>query len=81
MLYEVITDSVHIFSNMAHLGRIRLFVRTIRKFLVNLKRHHADRYQALGEVAIRYEEKNDGQFAVKPSESARTLQQARNNFV
>lgn len=68
-------DSVHIFSNMSHLGRIRLFVKTIRKFLVNLKRHHADHYQALGELASRYEEKHDGQFAVKPSESARTLQQ------
>ncbi|MCM2358247.1 MAG: transposase [Geobacteraceae bacterium] len=68
-------DSIHIFSNMAHLGRIRLFVRTIRKFLVNLKRHHADLHQALGEVAVRYEEKNDGRFAVKPSESSRTLQE------
>jgi len=68
-------DSIHIFSNMAHLGRIRLFVRTIRKFLVNLKRHHADLYQALGDVAVRYEEKNDGRFAVKPSESSRTLQE------
>lgn len=68
-------DSVHIFSNMAHLGRIRLFVKTIRKFLVNLKRHHAELHQALGEVATRYEERNDGQFAVKPSESARTLQE------
>ena len=69
-------DSVHIFSNMAHLGRIRLFVRTIRKFLVNLKRHHPELHRALGELAERYEEKNDGQFAVKPSDSARTLQQA-----
>jgi hypothetical protein len=68
-------DSIHIFSNMAHLGRIRLFVRTIRKFLVNLKRHHADLYQTLGEVAVRYEEKNDGRFAVKPSESSRKLQE------
>jgi len=68
-------DSIHIFSNMAHLGRIRLFVRTIRKFLVNLKRHHADLYQALGEVAVRYEEKNDGRFAVKPSDSSRKLQE------
>lgn len=72
-------DSVHIFSNMAHLGRIRIFVKTVRKFLVNLKRHHADLYQALGEVAIRYEEKNDGQFAVKPSESSRTLQEVGND--
>ena len=68
-------DSIHIFSNMAHLGRIRLFVRTIRKFLVNLKRQHADQYQALGDVAVRYEEKNDGRFAVKPSDSSRKLQE------
>ena len=68
-------DSIHIFSNMAHLGRIRLFVRTIRKFLANLKRHHTDLYQALGEVAGRYEEKNDGRFAVKPSESSKKLQE------
>ena len=45
------------------------------KFLVNLKRHHADLYQSLGELTSSYEEKNDGQFAVKPSESSRTLQQ------
>jgi len=68
-------DSIHIFSNMAHLGRIRLFVRTIRTFLVNLKRHHADLYQDLGDVAARYEEKNDGRFAIKPSESSRKLQE------
>lgn len=68
-------DSVHIFSNMAHLGRIRLFVKTIRKFLVNLRRHHADLHGGIGDVAARYDEKGDGQFAVKPSESARKLQE------
>lgn len=68
-------DSVHIFSNMAHLGRIRIFVKTIRKFLVNLRRHHATLYQSLGPVSVRYVDKNDGQFAVKPSESGRTLQE------
>lgn len=68
-------DSVHIFSNMAHLGRIRLFVKTIRKFLVNLKRHHPELYSSLGEMTARYEEKSDGQFAVKPSESSRKLQE------
>ena len=68
-------DSVHIFSNMAHLGRIRLFVKTIRKFLVNLKRHHVQQYQSIEELTSRYAKKNDGQFAVKPSESSRTLQQ------
>jgi hypothetical protein len=72
-------DSIHIFSNMAYLGRIRLFVKTIRKFLVNLKRHHTDLYQALGDVASRYEEKNDGQFAVRPSESSRKLQEVGND--
>ncbi|MDF1581477.1 MAG: hypothetical protein P1P74_11985, partial [Desulfuromonadales bacterium] len=46
-----------------------------RKFLVNLKRHHGELHQTLGDLASRYEEKHDGQFAVKPSESARPLQQ------
>ena len=66
-------DSVHIFSNMAHLGRIRIFVRTIRTFLTNLKRQHAKEYQALGDVVLRYDKKSDGAFAVKPTESARKL--------
>jgi hypothetical protein len=66
-------DSVHIFSNMAHLGRIRLFVRTIRTFLTNLKRHHANEYEALREIALRYDKKSDGAFAVKPTESAKKL--------
>jgi hypothetical protein len=64
---------------MAHLGRIRLFTKTIRKFLVNLKRHHVVLYHELGDLALRYEEKNAGQFAVKPSESAKTLQETGND--
>jgi IS5 family transposase len=66
-------DSVHIFSNMAHLGRIRLFVRTLRTFLTNLKRHHAKEYDALGDMVLRYDKKSDGAFAVRPTESARKL--------
>jgi hypothetical protein len=66
-------DSVHIFSNMAHLGRIRLFVRTIRTFLTNLKRHHAKEYDVLGDIVLRYDKKSDGAFAVKPTESAKKL--------
>ena len=31
-------DSVHIQSNMRHLGRIALFSRTIKKFLLNFKK-------------------------------------------
>jgi len=66
-------DSVHIFSNMAHLGRIRLFVRTIRTFLTNLKRHHSTEYDLLGDIVLRYDKKSDGAFAVKPTESAKKL--------
>lgn len=69
-------DSVHIFSNMRHLGRLGLFVKTIKKFLVNLKRHHKDLYESL-ETAItdRYMTKQgDAVFSmVKPSESINTL--------
>jgi hypothetical protein len=69
-------DSVHIFSNMRHLGRIGLFVKTIKKFLVNLKRHHKDIYESLDKViADRYMTKQgEAVFSmVKPSESTKTL--------
>lgn len=69
-------DSVHIFSNMAHLGRIGLFVRTIKKFLVNLKRHHRERFTVLEQELIeRYlPRKGPSVFAmVKPSEVPQTL--------
>ena len=70
-------DSVHVLSNMRHLGRIGLFVRTIRKFLVNLKRHHRELFSELPEeLSERYMKgQGEGVFAlVKPSESQRTLQ-------
>jgi hypothetical protein len=70
-------DSVHLFSNMRHLGRIGLFCRTIKKFLVNLKRHHKDLFEALEkELTDRYLSKQgEGVFSmVKPSESMRTLE-------
>ena len=69
-------DSVHIFSNMRHLGRIGLFVKTIKKFLVNLKRNHKDLYEALDKaLSDRYMTKQgEGVFSmVKPSESTKTL--------
>jgi len=69
-------DSVHIFSNMRHLGRIGLFVKTIKKFLVNLKRHHKELYESLDKVlADRYMTKQgEAVFSmVKPSESTNTL--------
>ena len=71
-------DSVHIRSNMRHLGRISLFCRTIKKFLVNLKRHHRGLFDHLDEsLRNRYlNKKEETVFAlVKPSESHHTLHQ------
>jgi hypothetical protein len=70
-------DSVHIFSNMRHLGRIGIFVATIKKFLTNLKRHHKKDFdflsQGLRDRYLRKQEKSA--FAmVRPSESAKTLE-------
>ena len=70
-------DSVHIFSNMRHLGRIGIFVATIKKFLINLKRHHNQDFKALvQELRDRYLRKQEESYfsMVKPSESAKTLQ-------
>jgi hypothetical protein len=70
-------DSVHIFSNMRHLGRIGLFVKTIKKFLLNLKRHHREIFSFLEkERTDRYLlKKEESVFSiVKPSESTKTLQ-------
>lgn len=69
-------DSVHIYSNMKRLGRIGIFVRSIHKFLVNLKRQHGDLMDTLPkEVVDRYlPEKGLVCFSmVKPSEAERTL--------
>lgn len=71
-------DSVHLFSNMRHLGRIRLFAATIRKFLTNLKRHHHGLFAELPqELSERYLAKRaESAFAmVKPSDSSRTLEE------
>jgi len=71
-------DSVHLQSNMRHLGRIGLFVKTIKKFLANLKRQHRSLYDRLdSELTKRYmSKKEESLFAmVKPSDSSRTLDQ------
>lgn len=71
-------DSVHIHSNMRRLGRISLFVKTIKKFLVNLKRHHPIVLDELDEgLRTRYlDKKQEAVFAlVKPSQSHATLNQ------
>jgi len=71
-------DSVHIQSNMRHLGRISLFCKTIKKFLINLKRHHRAYFDKLGKsLKARYlDKKEEAVFAlVKPSQSHGTLNQ------
>jgi hypothetical protein len=69
-------DSVHIFSNMRHLGRLGLFVKTIKKFLVNLKRHHKDLFESLDKALVDCYMTKQGEAVfsmVKPSESINTL--------
>jgi Transposase DDE domain/Transposase domain (DUF772) len=76
-------DSIHIFSNMRHLGRIGIFAKTIQKFLTNLKRHHQDLFDALGkEFTDRYLRKEEESIfsMVKPSESSRILQALGNDL-
>jgi len=71
-------DSVHVQSNMRHLGRIGLFVKTIKNFLNNLKRQHPGLFQKLDKDLVkRYLSKNtESLFAsVKPSDSSHTLDQ------
>ena len=43
-------DSTHLFSDMAVFGRTKLMGVTIKRFLVQLKRHHRDAYDALPEA-------------------------------
>ena len=81
-LYEVDTrlqrlDSVHIFSNMAKLGRVRLLARVINIFLKNLKRHHLDLYNdaSLTDIKKHYEKEENGEYFgnVKPASSKKRL--------
>lgn len=40
-------DSTHVFSDMANFGRTKLMAVTIKRFLTQLKRHHAAAFDAL----------------------------------
>lgn len=70
-------DSVHVNSNMAKLGRVRLLSRTITKFLRNLKRHFTEEYKndIPEQISKQYtKEESTGYFGnVKPSESQKRL--------
>lgn len=76
-------DSVHIRSNMARLGRIGLFVKSINRFLVNLKRQHRGLWDQLdAELIQRYQgQKARECFAgVKPSQSKKTLSEVASDL-
>lgn len=71
-------DSVHIHSNMARLGRIRILSRTCTIFLKNLKRHHKKLYEKVSEtIKSRYAKKDEDPdyFGnTRPSESQKRLE-------
>ncbi|HDS01868.1 MAG TPA: hypothetical protein ENO07_07585 [candidate division Zixibacteria bacterium] len=70
-------DSMHIFSNMRHLGRVGLIAQTLRKFMVNLKRQDREEFLALPEEVREcyMPKRGEAVFAmVKPSEAQRALQ-------
>lgn len=71
-------DSVHVHSNMARLGRIRLMSQTISHFLKNLKRQDKALYSSAIPLKLleKYMLKKDASYfgQVKPSESEKTLQ-------
>jgi Transposase DDE domain/Transposase domain (DUF772) len=70
-------DSVHVYSDMAKLGRVRIMARAITKFLKNFKRHFSDNYTSdiSRQLKERYvKEKSSGYFGnPKPSESKQRL--------
>ena len=71
-------DSVHVHSNMARLGRIRILSRALIRFLKNLKRQDIKLFNAeiSSKIIKKYLKKSkDSYFGqIKPSESEHTLQ-------
>lgn len=69
-------DSVHIHSNMARLGRVRLLARVCTKFLINLKRQDKVLHESVSSsVKSRYHKEQDPDYFgnPKPSESEKRL--------
>jgi len=69
-------DSTHIMSDMATFARTRLMGITIRRFLVQLKRHGSESYNSLPEeLRARYEVSQGALFGSVPSEKRSPLRQ------
>ena len=76
-------DSVHIKSNMRHLGRIGIFASGINKFLKNLKRQYNELFETIRtDMVEKYlPAKALGFFSmVKPSEAQKTLSMVSNDL-
>ena len=77
-------DSVHIHSNMARFGRIRILSRTIIKFLKSLKRKDLSLFTSKISISLieKYLDKSaDSYFGqTRPSDSERTLQDLGNDM-
>ncbi len=80
-------DSKHIKSNMARLGRVGIFSKTICKFLKNLKKSHKSEFERLQsdmpDIKDRYLGKKSMQCfsMVKPSKAAGTLAELSNDLL
>jgi len=71
-------DSTHVFSDMATFSRTKLMGVTIKRFLVQVKRHHKRKYAVLPkEIRTRYEKNDNAMFAdvSKDKEKRSTLRQ------
>ena len=70
-------DSVHIKSNMAELGRVRLFCRTIEMFLAKLEKKGPDQFELIDPALIDRYLNREGHFCdPKPSEAKRRIKEA-----
>lgn len=63
-------DSTHVFSNMASFGRTRLMAVTIKRFLTQVKRHHAADYDAVPEELRQRYAPAQSQLLAKESKNA-----------
>lgn len=76
-------DSLQVKSNMRKIGRIGIISSTIRKFLVNLKRHQPELYQNISyDLKQRHHsDKKDNCFGlIKPSDTTRKLQESADDL-
>lgn len=77
-------DSTHIRSDMRRLSRIELFRKTIKKFLIVMKREHPILFKKKihSKLVKRYLKKENGYFAkVKPSKAKKTLHEVAEDLL